>query len=564
MPTQPKKKNSRRRRYKKYNSAIRRRWILVIFLIVIIILFWRAIDLQINSSHFLQSQGQKRHIGIEKIIVHRGMLMDRNGEPLAISTPIQSVWVNPKQFVENKSQWGKLAGLLDIELVALEKLLINRMQREFVYVKRHISPFIAAEVKELKLSGVFLQREYRRYYPTKEMSAHLLGFTNIDDQGQEGLELGLNNFLTGISGVRQVIKNKYGKVIAYVKNISLPRPGQDIRLSIDRRLQYWTYQELKTAVLRAKATAGSAIILDIKTGEVLAMTNQPDYNPNNRRELKSDHYRNRVITDVFEPGSTIKPFTIIAALTSGKYIPTSRIDTRPGILKLGKHIIRDSRNYGVIDLATVIRKSSNVGASKIALSLSAEQLWNNLTKFGFGKISGSGFPGEVAGSLMNFQQWNKARQGTIGYGYGINMTILQLARAYAAIGNQGILPPISFFPTEAVQGQQIIRKEIAAQTMQMLEAVVTNGTGTLAQVKGFRVAGKTGTVRKYITGKYVGENHLALFVGIVPASAPRLVMVVLIDSPHRGSYYGGKIAAPVFSKVMTNVLRVLNISPDDY
>jgi cell division protein FtsI (penicillin-binding protein 3) len=547
----------------------RRQWVLGIFVLIIGVLLCRAVYLQLINANFLQSQGNARHLRTLSIAAHRGMLMDRNGEPLAISTPVASVWVNPAQFVTARQKWAMLTKLLDIKTSELEALLAKRMQREFVYIKRHISPSLASKVQALKLPGVFLRREYRRYYPAGEVSAHVLGFTNVDDHGQEGLELALNNFLMGMPGAKRVIQDKTGQVIALVESLRIPRPGQNIRLSIDRRLQYLAYRELKAAVLRSRARAGAAIILEVHTGEVLAMVNQPAYNPNNRRELQSERYRSRAVTDVFEPGSTIKPFTIAAALESGKYAPSSRVNTHPGFLQLGKYIVRDSRNYGVISLATVIKKSSNVGASKIALSLKPKRVWQTLMQVGLGRISGSGFPGEVAGHLPHFSEWHTARRASISFGYGVSVTLLQLARAYAALGNDGILPPVHFLPvndekTGKGQGKRVMQAKTARQVLHMLKAVVKpGGTGSLAQISRFSVAGKTGTVRKVVAGKYSDNDYLALFAGIVPASAPRLVMVVLIDQPRADSYYGGKVAAPVFAKVMSGALRLLNIPPDN-
>lgn len=552
----------------------RRQWMLGLFILIISVLLFRAVYLQIKNTDFLQNQGNARHLRTLSIVAHRGMLMDRNGEPLAISTPVESVWVNPAQFMTVRSQWPTLIKLLNIKRSELEALLADRMQREFVYIKRHISPSVATKIRALNLSGVFLQREYRRYYPTGEICAHILGFTNVDDHGQEGLELALNDFLKGITGAKRVIQDKNGQVIALMESLQLPHPGHNVRLSIDRRVQYFAYRELKTAVLRARARAGSAIILDVQTGEVLAMVNQPAYNPNNRGELQSARYRNRVVTDVFEPGSSLKPFTIAAALESGKYTPTTRINTHPGYLQLDRYKVSDARNYGVIDLTTVIQKSSNVGASKIALSLSAKKLWQLLTQVGFGHISGSGFPGEVTGYLPHFSQWHTTEHATISFGYGISVTLLQLARAYAVLGNDGILPPIRFLSLEEEKSRKIqedrfkekpvMQAKTARQVLRMLETVVKpGGTGAGAHIEGFRVAGKTGTVHKHIAGGYSENNYLSLFAGIVPASAPRLVMVVLIDEPRRGSHYGGKVAAPVFAKVLVNALRLLNIPPDN-
>jgi len=549
----------------------RRQGMLGLFVLIISLLLGRAVYLQVNTADFLQKQGNARHLRILPLPAHRGMLMDRHGEPLAISTPVDSVWVNPTPFITAQSQWPKLTRLLGLKTSELDDLLAKRLQREFVYLKRHISPSLADQVKALKLPGVFLQREYRRYYPAGEIAAHVLGLTNVDDRGQEGLELSLNDFLTGIPGSKRIMQDNNGQVVADVDMLRAPRPGQNIRLSLDRRVQYLAYRELKAAILRNKARAGSAVILDVHTGEVLAMVNQPAYNPNNRSTRYSGRFRNRAVTDVFEPGSTLKPFTIATALESRQYTPASRIDTRPGSLQLGQYTVRDSRNYGVINLTTVIQKSSNVGASKIALSLSKKQMWRMLTQVGFGTPSGSDFPGEVAGHLPHFRQWHITEQATISFGYGINVTLLQLARAYAALGNKGILPPIRFLSLEEGNRKQItehfprpvMQANTAQQILKMLEKVVkSEGTGSLAQIPGYSVAGKTGTVRKHIAGKYSDKDYIALFAGIVPAKAPRLVMVVMIDRPRGKSYYGGRIAAPVFATVMTGVLRLLNIPPD--
>ncbi|MFK5969050.1 MAG: penicillin-binding protein 2 [Candidatus Marithrix sp.] len=548
----------------------RRQLLLIFFIIVISILLLRAVYLQTNRADFLQHQGSARHLRTIPIVAHRGMLMDRNGKPLAISTPVDSVWVNPAQFITVKDKWLELANLLSLQLSELENILSKRMQREFVYLKRHVEPKIATQITALKLPGVFLQSEYKRYYPTGEVSAHVVGFTNIDDYGQEGLELALNKFLLGTPGKKQIIQDKNGQLIAEPIDLTAPIMGQNIKLTIDIRLQYLVHRELKQAVVNSDARAGSAVILDINTGEVLAMVNQPTYNPNNRSNLQN--YRNRVVTDIFEPGSTLKPFTIASALNSGKYSPNTKINTNPGRLSLGKYTIRDSYNYGIIDVATVIKKSSNVGASKIALSLSAKRLWQILTKSGFGYISGSGFPGEVAGRLSHFSEWYKVQQASISFGYGIGVSLLQLARAYAMLGNDGILPPIKFLEKTmensakslGSESTQVVSAKISQQMLNILMQVVKpDGTGAKAQINGYKVAGKTGTVRKPVIGGYSENEYLALFVGIVPASNPRLVMAILIDEPRKNEYYGGKIAAPVFASVMAEALRLLNILPDN-
>ncbi|EIJ42953.1 cell division protein FtsI/penicillin-binding protein 2 [Beggiatoa alba B18LD] len=549
----------------------RRQWMLALFSLLAGVLICRAIYLQVMDKEFLQNQGDARHIRTVTMTAHRGTLFDRNGEPLAISSPVDSVWVNPSQFKTEEANWNKLASILNIGRREIDDILTTRMSRGFVYLKRHITPEMTQQVKALNLNGVYLQREYRRFYPSGEVTAHLLGFTNVDDNGQEGMELAFNTSLRGTEGAKQVMQDSRGQIIADVENISLPQNGQDIRLSIDRRLQYLAYRELKSAVRRHNAVAGAVVILDVHTGEVLAMVSQPTYNPNDRSDLKADDYRNRAVVDLFEPGSTIKPFTIAAALQTGKYTPDSLVNTSPGSMRFGKYRIRDTHNYGTLSLARIIQKSSNVGASKIALTIPAEEHWRLLTQLGFGGSSASGFPGEVSGRLANYKTWKPVQRASISYGYSLNTTLLQLARAYTALGNGGVLPSVSFMPLtpEAMNRpinatERIISPKVARQVLDMLELVVKpGGTGTLAQVSGYRVGGKTGTALKSTGRGYASGNYYALFVGIAPISDPRLVMAVLIEEPRTGGYYGGQVAAPVFGKVMAGALRLLNIPPDD-
>lgn len=583
MLKRPTRRASGRRRLPRYQNATqyrlvrhlhavppllfweRRRWILGGGLIIIIILLCRAVYLQVFHKDFLQTQGNARYLRTLPINAHRGMLLDRQGEPLAISTPVDSVWVNPSKFITARAQWGNLATLLDLSATELDRVLATRLQREFVYLKRHISPHLAEKIKTLKLPGLFLQREYRRYYPSGEIFGHVLGFTNIDDQGQEGLELALDKRLAGVAGEKQIIQDKDGQIVANVEGIQMARAGQDIRLTLDKRLQYLAYRELKAAVVALQATAGSAVLLDSLTGDLLAMVNQPAYNPNNWQERQGERYRNRAVTDVFEPGSTLKPFTIATALERGQYTPQTPIDTRPGRLQLGQYTIRDSRNHGIINLTQVIQKSSNVGASKIALSLSPKALWQTLRQAGFGQLSGSGFPGEVTGRLAHFSNWRTVEQASAAFGYGLNVTLLQLARAYAVLGRGGGLPVVHFVSSnQATRLPRVMQPETARQILNMLETVVQpGGTGMRAQVPGFSVAGKTGTVHKPISGGYANDAYFALFVGIVPASMPRLVMAIVLDNP-QVRHYGGEAAAPVFSRVMTEALRWLNIPPDNF
>jgi len=541
---------------------------LLIFIIITAILLWRALYLQVMHTDFLQTQGEARHLRTLPIVAHRGMLLDRNAVPLAVSTPVDSVWLNPAQFEEEKARWQQLATILNISVADIATTLKGRMQREFVYLKRRISPNVAQQVEKLGLDGVFLQREYGRYYPTGELCAHLVGFTNIDDVGQEGIERSFNNLLAGEAGAKQVVQGRHGQIIADVRGIKMAHPGVDIRLSIDNRLQYVALRELKAAILEHQAKSGSLVILDVNSGEVLAMVNYPTYNPNNVEEREAERIRNRAVTDVFEPGSTMKPFTLSAALESRQYQATSTIDTNPGYLMLDKYKVKDSHNYGTIDLTTVLQKSSNIGAAKIGLSLSSQNLWQMFSQLGFGKLSGSGFSGEVSGFLPPFQTWNRVKHASVSFGYGLNVNALQLARAYAVLGNNGILPPIRLLQLSqselaTASSFQVMRRDTAKAIVRMLETVtVDGGTGEAAAIKGFRVAGKTGTVRKVTATGYSESQYFALFAGLVPASRPRFAMVVMIDTPQEGEYYGGKVAAPVFAKVMSQILQWLNIPPD--
>lgn len=535
----------------------------VVFAVATVML-WRAVDLHILNKDFLQSQGNARYMRTLPVAAHRGVITDRHGDPLAVSTPVDSVWINPAEFLTARESWKKLVDLLKLKVEKVERLVLQRKKREFVYLKRHIRPELGEKVEALNIAGVYLQREYRRYYPAGEVAAHVLGFTNIDDAGQEGLELAYNDWLRGESGRKMVIKDRLGRTIKHVESIEAAQPGKNLALSIDRRLQYLTYRELKRSVLQHKAKSGSAVILDIKTGEVLAMANQPSYNPNNRSKLKSSHLRNRAVTDVFEPGSTIKPFTVAAALESGKFKANSVVNTSPGYFRIGKYVVQDVRNYGRINLSTILSKSSNIGASKLALAISAKNLTDIHSRIGFGFSTGSGFPGEVGGIINLPTEKQLVERATLSYGYGLSVTPLQLARSYAAIANDGVMPAVSFTRIDEVASEsRVLSKKYAKQIREMLESVVSKkGTGSLAGVAGYRISGKTGTVKKASAGGYSDDSYVATFAGMAPASNPRLAMVVIINEPHGDVYYGGKVAAPVFSKVMSGALRLMDISPD--
>ncbi len=538
----------------------------IVLLLAAFALLWRMFELNINQREFLQEQGDSRYLRVVSIPASRGAVFDRNSEPLALSTPVASIWVNPQDLIKEKDRWNELANSLEMKKTKLEELINQRIGREFVYLKRHITPELAEKVLALKIPGVASQREFHRYYPMGEVASHVIGFTNIDDKGQEGIELMLDDRLQGSDGSKRVIKDRLGRIVENVESIREPRDGEPLYLSIDRRIQYLAYRELKAAVGRHSAKGGSVVVMDVHTGEILAMVNQPSYNPNNRQNFKSESARNRAITDMFEPGSTMKPFTILSALESGKYNPQTMINTSPGYMKLANFTIRDGHDYGEIDVSTVIQKSSNVGASQIALSLDSGSLWDTYTRMGFGFTTASGFPGEAAGVLPPHQYWNSVTQATISYGYGISVTPLQLTLAYAALANDGFMPAISFLKTDVTNNGRVVADKLKAQQVRkMLERVtVAGGTATQAKVAGYKVAGKTGTVRKAGDGGYEEDNYLSVFAGYAPATNPRLAMVTVIDQPKSGDYYGGIIAAPVFSRVMAGALRLQNVAPDDF
>ncbi len=545
--------------------AKRRILVLGLLMVAVGLLLWRAVYLQVVTKDFLQYQGDERYMRVVSIPAHRGMITDRNGEPLAISTPVKSVWANPKEVDFSGSDLPRLAKILGLKVGDLRRTLSRRADREFVYLKRQIDPDVAKKVAALGAHGIFLQPEYRRYYPAGEVTAHVVGITNIDDHGQEGLELAYDKWLAGKPGAKRVIKDRLGRIVEDVESIRPTRPGKNLVLSIDRRLQYLAYRELKAAVLEHKAKSGSAVILDARTGEVLAMVNQPSYNPNSRSRVKSSRRRNRAVTDVFEPGSTVKPFVIAAALESGKYTPSTMIDTRPGTLRVGRNLVRDTHDYGVIDVSHVVIKSSNVGASKISLSMNPERLWNIYNHVGFGSVTASAFPGEASGLLTNYRRWHGIEQATMAFGYGLSVTPLQLAKAYSVLASGGILRPVSFLKLDHTPaGRRIIPAAVVKEIMPMLEGVVSpEGTAVRAEVPGYTVAGKTGTVHKADAGGYSADHYMAVFAGMAPASNPRLVMAVVINDPGDGKYYGGQVAAPVFSRVMAGALRLLDVPPDN-
>jgi cell division protein FtsI (penicillin-binding protein 3) len=544
---------------------MRRNLVLGLLTIATLGILGRAFYLQLYHRDFLQNQGNVRYLRNLEIPAHRGMILDRNGEVLAVSSPVDSVWANPGDVLAHGTQLPALADLLGLDSVALEKRLGERQDREFMYVRRHLPPHLAQHVIGLGIPGINLQREYRRYYPTAEVTSHLLGSTNIDDVGQEGLERVFEQWLQGVSGSKRVIKDRLGRVVGDVESIQVQQPGKKLFLSIDRRVQYLAYRALKAAVIKHRAQGAAAVVLDVHSGEILAMVNQPAGNPNNRHALKPALLRNRAVTDVFEPGSTLKPFTVALALERKAYTPTTFVDTAPGYLRVGRHVVRDVHNYGRLDVAHVISKSSNVGTSKIALSLPRDELWALYAKLGFGQPTGSGFPGEQAGSMSHFSTWGDFEYATHAFGYGVSVTALQLAQAYGVLAADGVRRPLSLLrrdrPVESEE--RLLSAETCRQIRAMLElAVGPKGTGSKAMVPNYRVAGKTGTVHKIIDGRYAPHRYVSLFAGMVPASRPRLVMVIAVDDPKGKHYYGGLVAAPIFSTVMTGALRLLNVTPD--
>ncbi len=528
-------------------------------------LIWRAVDLQVLNRDFLLNQGAARFLRDVEIPAHRGVIRDRNGEPLAISTPVDSVWADPGDLLlAKRDKIARLAQLLQLDTERLRADLYARRGREFVYLRRRITPNLGQQVVALRLPGVALQREYRRFYPAGEVAGQLVGFTNIDDFGQEGMELAFNDWLRGKPGAKRVIKDRLGRVIEDVERLREPKPGHDLVLSVDRRLQYIAYRALKAAVRKHGAQSGSLVLLDARTGEVLAMVNQPAFNPNDRAELIPSHYRNRAVTDAFEPGSSLKPFTIAAALDSGRFAPHSLVDTTPGVLHVARDTVHDVRNYGVIDVMTVIEKSSNVGAAKIALDLKPDTVWRMFGRVGFGRPTGSGFPGETDGYLSGRPPRYPIDRATLAFGYGVSATALQLAQAYTAIATDGRLLPVSLLRVnDAPAGQRVMSVHSARAVRSMMEQVVSSeGTAPKAAIPGYRIAGKTGTVKKSASGGYSDHRYVALFAGIAPASAPRFVCAVIINEPTGKSYYGGLVAAPIFRHVVEGALRLRNVPPD--
>jgi cell division protein FtsI (penicillin-binding protein 3) len=528
-----------------------------------LVLLGRSVQLQVFDQAFIAEQADMRHARTAPIVAHRGAILDRYGEPLAASSPVETVWVNPPEFAEAGEGIARLARALKINRQWLEQRVTSNLDREFLYVARHIEPEEAASVRKLAIPGVYFKREYKRFYPNTEVTGHLLGFTNLDEAGQEGLELAFDRSLAGKDGQKRVIQDGHGQVIQNVEVLRAPVQGEDLVTSIDLRIQYLAYRELKSAIRANRARAGTVIVLDIATGEVLAMVNQPSFNPNDRTQYEVARYRNRAVTDIFEPGSSIKPFVMAAALASGRYRPDSTVDATP--FKVGTRVIRDHLDLGAIDVGEALARSSNVALAKIALSLDRDQMHDTLRALGFGEVTASGFPGESAGLLSGAANWRPINVATMAYGYGLSVTPLQLAQAYATVGALGVHRPVTFRRVdEAPAGERVLPAKVSRDLIGLLEGVVTTaGTGAKAAVPGYRVAGKTGTAWKAIPGGYSTDRYLSVFAGVVPATAPRLAVVVMVDEPQGTFYYGGDVAAPVFSAVTSGALRLMSVAPDD-
>jgi cell division protein FtsI (penicillin-binding protein 3) len=545
--------------------------IMLAMLLCVVAIAWKLSALHILQRDFLQGQGDARTIRTIPLVANRGLITDRNGEPLAVSTPVQSIWVNPSELVETPEAVYSLAAALEMNPDVLASTISNNANREFLYVKRRLAPADAKRVMDLKLGHVYSQQEYQRFYPQGEVAAHLIGFSNVDDIGQEGLELTYDDWLGGVPGRRQVIKDRRGHIIEELNMIQTAEPGNNLTLAMDFQLQNLAYRSLKAEFITRRAKGASALILDVDTGEVLAMVNQPSYNPHNKADMTDfSVLRNRAITDVFEPGSTVKAFTIAAALESGLFDPDTIIETSPGWMMVGPNEVRDIFNYGTLTLSKVITKSSNIGTSKVAFEIGPEPIRDVLQRVGFGEVPGTGFPGERGGVLPNPRRWSRIETATLSYGYGLSASALQLARAYSVIADEGVLKPVSLLKLseadiDALPREQVISPVIAGQVLDMLETVVDSsrgGSAVEANIPFYDVAGKTGTA--HVVGEYGYEDNLhnSFFVGLVPASDPEIVVVVVINEPKGEEHYGGQVAAPVFSEIATGAMRILNVPPD--
>lgn len=537
--------------------------------IMVAAISWRIVDLQVVDHKFLKQQGDARSVRHIPIPAHRGLITDRNGEPLAVSTPVTTLWANPKEMQQGKEKWPALAAALGQDAKLLTDRLEGQADKEFIYLVRGLTPEQGQVVLDLKVPGVYGIEEFRRFYPAGDVTAHMVGFTDLDDHGREGVELAYDDWLAGVPGRRQVIKDRRGRLIKDVQVTKNAKAGKTLALSIDLRLQYLATRELRNAIQENDAKAGSLVIMDVKTGEVLAMVNSPTYNPNNRRTMVPAAMRNRAIIDVFEPGSTMKPISMTAALDSGRWKPSDKVEVYPGTLQIGKYTIRDvTKTEGpILDLTGILINSSNVGMSKVAFDIGGESIFHAMQRVGLGQYTGLGFPGERVGNLPNYREWRKAETATLSYGYGLSVTALQLVHAYSAIANNGKIVPLTILKTDTPPVASQAIPEATAKTVQgMLQQVIEDPRGVFrAKVPSYHVAGKSGTARKTASGTkgYEENAYRSLFAGFGPMSNPRYAIVVVIDEPGKAGYFGGLVSAPVFSKVMSGTLRLMNVSPDN-
>ncbi len=528
-----------------------------------------AFQRQVLEREFLREEGEARYLRDWEIPARRGMILDRNGEPLAVSSPVASVWTDPRKLKDYPEAMGELADAMGIPKKDLKQRVADRQTKGFIYLKRRLDPDQAQEVERIKaqyqIHELGMETEYKRFYPGGEIFGHIVGFTDVDDKGIEGMELAFNGWLGAEPGLRRVIKDGHQQLVSEVERIRPPHHGKDLSLSIDRRLQYLAYRELMRTVRENKAKSASAVVLDVQTGEVLAMVNQPAYNPNGNKDGDQSMRRNRAVTDVMEPGSTVKPFVVAAALEQGLVTPTSPIDTSPGSLAVGSNTVKDIHNYGRLDTTSVITKSSNVGVVKMALRMKRETLWTLYDKVGFGKRTGIQFPGEETGRFRNYKRWSDFEYATQAFGYGLSVTPLQLARAYSVLAADGVLRPVSLLKLDqAPEGERVLSAKTAKEVRAMMETVVSpKGTAKQAMIEGYGVAGKTGTAKKS-SGRhgYAAGRYQAVFAGMAPARDPRFVLVVMVDEPGAGKYYGGLVAAPAFARIMQGALRLFDVPPD--
>ncbi|MGL4315806.1 MAG: peptidoglycan D,D-transpeptidase FtsI family protein [Pseudomonas sp.] len=545
------------------------RLVLALLALMVGAISWRIIDLHVIDHDFLQAHGDARSVRHIPIPAHRGLITDRNGEPLAVSTPVITLWANGKELAKAREQWPALAAALGQEPKNFAQRLEQASEREFMYLVRGLTPEQGEQILALKVPGVYSLEEFRRFYPAGEVAAHVIGFTDVDDRGREGVELAFEEWLAGVPGKRQVLKDRRGRLIKDVQVSQNAKAGKTLALSIDLRLQYLAHRELRNALIENGAKAGSLVMVDVKTGEVLAMVNQPTYNPNNRRNLQPAAMRNRAMIDVFEPGSTVKPLSMSAALQTGRWKPTDQVEVWPGSLQIGRYTIKDvSKTEGrVLDLTGILINSSNVGMSKIAFDIGGEAIHDLMSSVGFGQDTGLGFPGERVGTLPSHREWRQAETATLSYGYGLSVTAVQLAHAYATLANNGKVLPLSMTRVDSKpEGAQVLPEDVAKTMQGMLQQVIEAPRGVFrAQVPGYHVSGKSGTARKATIGSkgYTANAYRSLFAGFAPSGNPRIALVVVIDEPSKAGYFGGLVSAPVFSKVMAGSLRLMNITPDN-